>query len=44
MNVPGAGTGAMPMGIMGGQQSNDPQQMQEQAMIKMVRAIRFPCL
>lgn len=39
MSVPGVGTGAMPMGIMSGQQSDDPKQMQEQAIIKMVRAI-----
>lgn len=44
MNVPGVGTGAMPIGIMGNQQPTDPQQMQEQQMIKMVRAIPFPSL
>ncbi|KAE9977638.1 hypothetical protein Vi05172_g5536 [Venturia inaequalis] len=43
MSVPGVGTGAMPMGIMSGQQSNDPRQMQEQAMIKMMTGAAESC-
>ena len=38
MNVPGVGTGARPMGIMGGPPATSPEQIQEQQMIKTVRA------